>query len=257
MAGRKVGPYLGLSPDQSNVLGDVTGLAGGLLSNRAGTALQDAIGEALEKQPGDANFFARLLRNPATARQSQLGKPGTVKPILPSFLQKWTIPDWAIPKGEIGTNTNPGPFVELPWKIKPPSVEPELGSSENPGWFAKLPNTMPKQLSSPAPEPELGTPENPGALSKIPNRLTKAQMEALNEQKNSSPLPKGTVPGVTIAPNPRTPFDEEVPNYMASIPREQLSKLAKTGKPGAGKQLQQLGKTVIYVPPNGYPGPRK
>lgn len=52
----------------------------------------------------------------------------------------------------------------------------------------------------------------------------------------------------TFVPEPRPEFPGEQPNYMASVPREELGGLAKTMKPGAAKQLQQLGKKIIYIP---------
>lgn len=73
------------------------------------------------------NALARLLRNPATARQSQLGKPGTAKNFLPGILQRYVIPDALIPKGQLGTVTNPGPFAEIPVRV-PVQRPPGLGS---------------------------------------------------------------------------------------------------------------------------------
>jgi len=63
--------------------------------------------------------------------------------------------------------------------------------------------------------------------------------------------------GVTLIPEPRAPFSGENPNYMASVPREGLGKMALARKPGAGVQMQQLGEPVLYVPKEaGFPGPR-
>ena len=55
-------------------------------------------------------------------------------------------------------------------------------------------------------------------------------------------------PDVNVIPEPRGEFEGEVPNYMASVPRKELNDLALAAKPGAGKQLQQLGKPIIYIP---------
>jgi hypothetical protein len=71
------------------------------------------------------NRIASALRNPATARQSQLGRPGSVKQILPPSMQRWTVPDWMIPKGDVGTPTNPGPFMEIPGRMPKPAAIPE------------------------------------------------------------------------------------------------------------------------------------
>lgn len=53
---------------------------------------------------------------------------------------------------------------------------------------------------------------------------------------------------VSYFPEPRNEFEGETPNYMASVPRDELSEMAARGKPGAGRQLQQLGKPVLYLP---------
>jgi|ERR1700734_903678 len=108
--------------------GDVAGVIGEGIPSVAATVLG---GESARRIPetGEAgNFVASKMREPATARQSQLGRPGSVS-ALPTSLQKWTIPDWLIPKGEKGTPTNPGPFNEIPTKIKPGSQIPSVGSA--------------------------------------------------------------------------------------------------------------------------------
>lgn len=64
------------------------------------------------------------------------------------------------------------------------------------------------------------------------------------------------VPAVSVIPEPRPEFPGENPGYMSSVPRSRLVEQANAGKPGAGTMLQNLGKTVIYAPPTGYPGPR-
>jgi len=83
--------------------------------NILGAAGGGYLGEAATGQ--GANWLASKLRWPATARQSQLGRPGTMKDILPPYLQRYVLPDWAIPKGDLGTPTNPGVFAEVPVKI--------------------------------------------------------------------------------------------------------------------------------------------
>jgi hypothetical protein len=54
--------------------------------------------------------------------------------------------------------------------------------------------------------------------------------------------------GVAVVPEPRGLFPGEDPNYMASVPRARLNRLALSAKPGAGTQLQQLGQSIIYLP---------
>lgn len=91
---------------------------------------------------------ASRLRYPATARQSMLGRPGTVKNILPPILQRWTIPEGLIPEGRLGTPTNPGPFAEIPVRI-PKGAGSMVESIEGGGESA-----MPRPL-----RPTVGTPE--------------------------------------------------------------------------------------------------
>lgn len=205
----------------------------------AGAGLSEikaSVGGALDKA-------ADLLRNPATAKQSQMGKPGTPKSVLPPALQRWVVPDWMIPKGEKGSPTNPGWFADLPSKMpKMSEPEAELGSAANPGWVAPLPNTMPKP---PAPAaPELGSPQNPGWVAPLPNRMPRISTSAM-----PSPVPGlPPIPGVSLIPEPRAAGPTDNPGYMASIPRSKLQQLAAKGTPGAGAQLQNLGRSVIYAP---------
>ncbi len=64
--------------------------------------------------------------------------------------------------------------------------------------------------------------------------------------------------GVSLIPEPRELFPGEDPNYMASVPRGKLGKMAVSRKPGAGAQMQQLGQPIIYIPDEAdYPGPRR
>jgi hypothetical protein len=51
-----------------------------------------------------------------------------------------------------------------------------------------------------------------------------------------------------LIPEPTRMFAGEEPNYMASTPREDLPGLAASGKLGAGTQLQQLGRRILYKP---------
>ena len=76
-----------------------------------------------------------------------------------------------------------------------------------------------------------------------------------------APKMGATRPGggdVTFVPEPRPTFTGEDPNYMASVPRNELGKMAVARKPGAAGQMQQLGKPIIYIPDEAdFPGPAK
>ena len=101
IAGGAAGGYLaskgaeafGASPENQDTAGDIGSIVGGL-----GGAYQPELGTAA----------ASKLRYPATPTQALRGQAGTPKNILPSMMQHWTIPDWAIPKGSEGTAVNPG-----------------------------------------------------------------------------------------------------------------------------------------------------
>ena len=118
-------------PEAGNIAGPVAGFFGGLAGGTIGGIGGSSLDERIVPWANKAipNFLASKLRYPATARQSQIagevavpgefvpGKPGTVKSFLPSFLQRYTVSDEMIPRGEIGTPTNPGPFEQIPSRL--------------------------------------------------------------------------------------------------------------------------------------------
>lgn len=85
-------------------------------ANVAATAAGEGTTEA-------GNLLARLLRRPATAAQSQSGYGGSLN--LPRALRA-IVPEQLVPKGEVGTLTNPGPFMKLPMKV---AEEPKIGAT--------------------------------------------------------------------------------------------------------------------------------
>jgi hypothetical protein len=108
------------------------------------------------------------------------------------------------------------------------------------------------------PQPFAGTAVStspPGIPRGGPTPLREFAARQARQPVSATTLPK-SLPGVSVVPEPRAPFEGENPKYMASITRSRLQQLASQGKLGAGTQLQQLGKPLIYVPPEGYPGPR-
>jgi hypothetical protein len=136
----------------------------------------------------------------------------------------------------------------------PLRLPPEIGTPENPGYMAKLPTRMPPKAAAPGgftvdrPEPQPNRP--------ITTQTPLAEFAARQAAAPPVATAASKLPGVNVIPEPRPEFPGETPKYMASIPRGRLPGLAAAGKPGAGEQLQQLGKTVLYTPPEGYPGPR-
>jgi hypothetical protein len=80
-----------------------------------------------------------------------------------------------------------------------------------------------------------------------------AEGEAAGEGVAAEPEPE-----VNVLPEPRAPFKGENPNYMGSVPRNELNKMAVGRKPGAGRQLQQLGQPIVYIPAEAdVPPPRR
>jgi hypothetical protein len=82
-----------------------------------------------------------------------------------------------------------------------------------------------------------------GPPSPTPEQLAQGQGVKLTDLAGERPS------GVTVVPTPRPLFQGENPNYMPSVPRGTLQDLALAGKPGAAKQIQQLGGQILFAPP--------
>lgn len=101
----------------------------------AGGSVGDRIPSIDEATSRAVNTAASVLRRPATSRQSLAGRPGTIKQILPPRMQQWTVPDWVVPKGELGTATNPGPFLDIPMKTKPATIGKVGSEAQEAGYY--------------------------------------------------------------------------------------------------------------------------
>ena len=160
---------------------------------------------------------AGLERNPSTLQIKS----------MPFGMQR-AIPEWMVPGGVEDEEAAKAAFM-------------------NRGYKSALP-----EAAAPAELDQYGLPKNPanpdiGPLySKIPSTMPK-----IGASGSGSPL-VGAAPeqggGVTVVPEPNPLFPGENPNYAASTPRDELIGQAQRGKPGAGTQLQQLGRPVIYRP---------
>lgn len=115
-------------------------------------------------------------------------------------------------------------------------------------------------------EPEVGSPENPGFSSKLPTRLpSNLRGDPFSPQAQAAPIatnpftPKGEIPygSVIQLPEPNEAVSPINPKYMGSVPRNELVGMGKSGTPGAGTQLQQIGNKVIYTPPEGFNPPKE
>jgi len=208
VAGGVAGGYAGRNIGEKVGAPDIGEDIGGLL----GSGFGGYVGSALAPSP---NTIAGLMRRPATSAQSLAngpaaqGNPGTVKNILPSMLQKYTIPDWIVPKGEIGTPTNPGPFNKIP---------------------SKLSGDMVSDPFSPA---GAGASRN---SSPFGNNF---------QNGRTGEVPYGAVLKLPIPNEAMSPIN---PKYMGSVPRNTLVGMAEGKTPGAATQLGQVGNKVIYVP---------
>ncbi|HEY6339349.1 MAG TPA: hypothetical protein VIW68_12720 [Candidatus Sulfotelmatobacter sp.] len=185
--GKVGGEAVGLSPDQADVAGDVLGLAGGYGASRLAPSLT-------------SESVASALRYPATARQSQLGRPGTVKPILPASLQRFMVPDWMIPKGDVGTPTNPGPFMDIPMRV-PRNQLPQLsGGSALSVPKMNLPSAIPEGESVPGARGEAWSMKR-GATAELQRAALAGDPGALAVMRRLNPtwrpiiIPKGADAG--------------------------------------------------------------
>ena len=217
--------------------GDVAGVIGEGIPAIAGIIIGGELADRVPSTAETKNWAAEKLRYPATARQAQFGRPGSIRPILPSALQRWTIPDWLIPQGEFGTETHPGPFSEIPMRMpRVGAVAPEEG-------FKPFQPSKGVARSMGKPSTNLG---EEGTIPRIGEN--KARVPFYRQQELEAERQRTAIPDVNVIPEPRQAFPGEKEGTMFSVPREDLLNLGKQGKLGAGKTLQQLGKKVIYVP---------
>src|ERR1700690_1916917 len=129
-AGSRVGGLFGQTGRE--IGGWAGGLGGGLIGGGLGAGLE---------------------RNPATSLQSQRGIPGQIKS-LPFGIQR-AIPEWMVPKGELGSPTNPGPFSDIPLRMPkadiPSAPIDPVAQAVKEGRASRIPTTMPKPEVPPAP----------------------------------------------------------------------------------------------------------
>lgn len=209
-------------------------------------ALSDAGSSVMDATAGARNKVASALRNPATARQSQLGRPGTVKNILPGSLQKYTVPEGLIPKGEVGTPTNPGPFNEIPSKLPeglrgdpfnpaPPEpveqADPVAAAVKN-----RTASWIPTKMAPPKPAP---TPKADPFYG-----MTATDKPIGNEQVPQS----GTYPLPKMAPPQETPFTapmeaQSAEGVKGSVPKPSGRLVLLPQEAQAQDQLQRIAKT--------------
>lgn len=210
-----------------------------------GEGLKPISSAAADATGASRTALSRIARDPATGKIHSPWEIAVDK-LLPDPNAPKAIPARQIPKG-----TNYGQFLED--QKNAPKVEPALGSPENPGFHSKLPTRMPPKVEPVAEPAALGSVENPGWHSKIPTRMPRTSDSPEPPPAGGPGLPKAQV---VKLPVPREPLPTDNPGYMASIPRSRLMDLGRQGRPGAGQQLQNIGKTPLYVPEGGYAPPK-
>ena len=182
-----------IAPIARTAIGGTIGAIGG---ERAGSAVGGLMGPTGREVGGTigslaggalgGGMAANMRRLPATFEEATASQPGRIKP-MPMGIQR-AIPEWMVPKGRIGSVTNPGPpidllrdemYSDLGGRLLQRGKEETslatqarrndpLSLAVREGRAARLPTRMPKVAE---PEPELGTPENPAWHSKLPDRF--------------------------------------------------------------------------------------
>lgn len=148
-----------------------------------------------------------------------------------------------------------------PWEPKspvPPKPVDPVAQAVREGRAAKIPSRMPAEepykpykagpsagLDTYAPNRSIGTPIT-GRSGVGPASPTAGVRRPFSGFVGSTAPP--VEEGVSVVPEPRSLFPGEQPNYEASVPRDELLGQAQQRKPGAAKQLQQIGKTILYKP---------
>lgn len=90
--------------------GERAGSAVGGLAGPTGREVGGTIGSIAGGALG-GGMAANMRRLPATFEEATAGQPGRIKP-MPMGIQR-AIPEWMVPKGRIGSLTNPGPPIDL------------------------------------------------------------------------------------------------------------------------------------------------
>lgn len=118
----------------------------------------------------------------------------------------------------------------------------------------RVPPEPPSGMTHAAPE---RAPANPRAGAATPAQDMAARQQTLREHVQANVAGRESKVPITRLPEPNAPGPGINPANMASVPRDSLLDLARSGTPGAGKQLQQIGERPLYEPRGtGYPAPR-
>jgi hypothetical protein len=197
-----------------------------------GGAAGSAIGEHYGGTPGaiaggiiGGGLAGGLERSPASAVQSQRGIPGSVKS-LPFGIQK-AIPEWMVPKGEVGSPTNPGPFSNIPARVKPPVPE-----TPTPFQGTKLSDLMQPNASPQTPAP---TPAQLFAQRQATARAAKeaaAESGSGDSSTGASGSPDDLISRTRALVKPGeepTAADIKRAGDLTQAPLEKLKQLAKWG----------------------------
>ena len=237
------------NPRQQEIMGNAEKLnnlvqaEGGLLS--APAALEDLPGAVRNFAREGGNAVAEFMRKPATPAQAIKGEAGTLK-MQPPLHADFGLFDRIIPRGELGTETHPGPFRPI---ASGPIPTDELTQAVREGRAARIPVRMPKAASPEEPAPFSGV----AAPTQTPVQyrgaaVTPAQEFAARqaEAKAAEPAPSGRIaaPGSEVA---RTPIRTGNEGRPATWTNEKvLSEAAK----GNREAIAQASRRGLQLPPN-------
>lgn len=237
--GESTGLGLGVSaPGAFNLARSGIGAGAGAVGEMLPEGLRGSVATALTTPEGKLSPFVNMASKVAGTGLGYLGGHLVGEPIAGALIGREMAPE--IVQSMIGERP-----AETELGGQPMSYEEKAAALQARGrQQAALDRQAAREAAANAPQPELGSPENPGWQVPLPSRMPKAAPVATG----APGVPAATTPGVNVIPEPRPTFQGEQPNYMASVPRGTLLKAANAAKPGAGTQLQQLGKTVIYAP---------
>ncbi len=252
------GPQFAEDIANKNYFGAAGTVAGGVLPFLAGTPegratvadampTSEGIARTMRTEKGTLRPLVRgLSRAGGAIAGSALGSGGAIVGGLtaPSIadalipdLPKVPEPSMAAKQAATAMPQNERIASLKPWAAKPPEADPFAGATRTSQVTASGP-----ELPPPAPSNVTSTGGGPATLpgpaSAPPN---------LRVMKPASP--------VAVVPEP-THGD---PRWAASVKRSgPLTDMAARGHEGAGQQLQNIGKSVIFTPREGvgYPGPR-
>src|SRR5262249_39588179 len=151
--------------------------------------------------------------------------------------------DWLVPKGEVGSPTNPGPFMEIPARMPGRALTPQPELNSPP-------------LVTPEGTPLIGGKASPrGGNEGRAATWTNERVMQLAQQGNREAIAQATLRGMELPPNARYVAGD--PNYTAATynPRD-ITVFSPEGIPirqssarGSALQVMPQGKPTPFAQP--------